>query len=240
VCNAEGVSAAEPVSRDARLRAGLRAGVPFAIAGLPLSASFGIVAQEAGMSQLAAILMSAIVFAGSAQFTAIAILAQGGGIGAAVGAAALINSRFLPMGVAIGPSLPGGPLRRAAQGQAIVDASWALSSRGDGTFDRWLLFGSTAIQYASWVAGTVVGALAGGALGDPSTYGLDAAYPAFFVALLLHELRDARSRAVALLGGAIALALVPIAPAGVPVLAASLAAFVGLTASARAAARERL
>lgn len=240
MCNAGGVSAVEPASRDARLRAGLRAGVPFAIASFLLSASFGIVAHDAGMSQLAAILMSAIVFAGSAQFTAIAIVAGGGGIGAAVGAAALINSRFLPMGVALGPSLPGGPLRRAAQGQAIVDASWALSSRGDGTFDRWLLFGSTAIQYVAWVAGTVGGALAGGALGDPSTYGLDATYPAFFIALLLHELRDARSRVVAMLGGAIALALVPIAPAGVPVLAASLAALVGLTASARAAARERL
>jgi predicted branched-subunit amino acid permease len=166
-------------------------------------------------------------------------VAGGGGIGAALGAAALINSRFVPMGVALAPSLPGGPLRRAAQGQAIVDASWALSSRGDGTFDRWLLFGSTAIQYVGWVAGTVVGALAGDALGDPSTYGLDAAYPAFFAGLLLHELRDARSRAVAALGGAIALALVPIAPVGVPVLAASVAALLGLTTSARTAARER-
>ena len=64
--------------------------------------------------------------------------------------------------------------------------------------------------------------------------------PAFFVALLLHELRDGRSRAVAALGGAIALALVPIAPPGVPVLAASLAALVGLTSSARRVARERL
>jgi predicted branched-subunit amino acid permease len=161
-------------------------------------------------------------------------------VGAAVGAAALINSRFLPMGVAIASSLPGGPLRRAAQGQAIVDASWALSSRGDGTFDRWLLFGSTAVQYAGWVAGTLVGALAGNALGNPDSYGLDAVYPAFFVALLLHELRDRRSRVVAALGGAIALALVPIAPPGVPVLAASLAALVGLTSSARGAARERL
>jgi branched chain amino acid efflux pump len=238
--NRVGAAAVEPASRNARLRAGLRAGVPFAVAGCLLSVSFGIVAQDAGMSQVAAIVMSAIVFAGSAQFTAIAILSQGGTIAAAIGAAALINSRFLPMGVALAPSLPGGPVRRAAQGQAIVDASWAVSNRGDGTFDRWLLFGSTAVQYVGWVAGTVVGALAGHALGDPHRYGLDAIYPAFFVALLLHELRDRRSRAVAALGGTIALALVPFAPAGVPVLAASLAALVGLTSSARAAARERL
>jgi 4-azaleucine resistance transporter AzlC len=240
VCKAGAVTVAAPASRKARLRAGVRAGIPFGVAGALLSVSFGIVAQDAGMSQVAAIVMSAIVFAGSAQFTAIAILSQGGTIAAAIGAAALINSRFLPMGVALAPSLPGGPVRRAAQGQAIVDASWAVSSRGDGTFDRWLLFGSTAVQYVGWVAGTVVGALAGNALGDPDAYGLDAVYPAFFVALLLHELRDRRSRVVAALGGAIALALVPIAPPGVPVLAASTAALVGLASSARGVAHERL
>ena len=158
-------------------------------------------------------------------------------MGAAVVAAALINSRFLPMGVALGPSLPGGPLRRAAQGQAIVDASWAISSRGDGTFDRWRLFGSTAVQYLGWVAGTVAGAFGGGALGDPAALGLDAVYPAFFLALLIHEARDGRARGVAALGAFIALVLVPIAPPGVPVLVASLAALVGLTRNARAAAR---
>src|SRR3954470_7243978 len=153
---------AHPNVRRQRLREGLRAGVPFAIAGSLLALSFGVVAKGAGLSAGAAIAMSAIVFAGSAQFTAIAILAQGGTVGAAVLAAALVNSRFLPMGVAIGPSLPGGPVRRAAQGQAIVDASWAIASRGDGTFDRWLLFGSTAVQYLGWGGGPV----GGGARGD--------------------------------------------------------------------------
>jgi 4-azaleucine resistance transporter AzlC len=233
------VSVAEPVDRKARLLDGVRAGVPIAVAGSLLSVSFGVVAQETGLSPTAAIVMSAIVFAGSAQFAAIAIIGQGGSALAAIVAAALMNSRFLPMGVALGPSLPGGRLRRGVQGQAIVDASWALSSRGDGTFDRWLLFGSTAIQYVGWVIGTVVGVLGGDALGDPAALGLDAIYPAFFVALLLHELRDGRARGVAALGAVIALALVPIAPGGLPILAASLAAFVGLTRSARAAAHER-
>ncbi len=226
-------------TRRAGLREGVRAGAPFAIAGGLLALSFGVVAQGAGLSAGAAIAMSAIVFAGSAQFTAIAILTQGGTVGAAVLAAALVNSRFLPMGVAIGPSLPGGPLRRAAQGQTIVDASWAIASRGDGTFDRWLLFGSSAIQYVGWVGGTIVGALGGNILGDPETLGLDAIYPAFFLALLLNEVGDARARLVALLGAIIALVLIPVAPAGVPVLAASLAALVGLHRTAReAAARE--
>jgi 4-azaleucine resistance transporter AzlC len=223
-------------SVNARLRAGVRAGLPFAIAGSLVAMSFGVVAQGAGLSAGAAIAMSAIVFAGSAQFTAIAILSQGGTVAAAVLGAALVNSRFLPMGVALGPSLPGGPLRRAAQGQTIVDASWAIAARGDGTFDRWLLFGSSAIQYVGWVGGTIVGALGGNVLGDPDKVGLDAVYPAFFLALLIEELGDRRSRLVAVLGGLIALALVPVAPGGVPVLAASLAALVGLHSSARAAA----
>jgi 4-azaleucine resistance transporter AzlC len=218
---------------------GVRAGMPFAIAGGLLALSFGVVAESAGLTPLAAIAMSAIVFAGSAQFTAIAILAQGGTVAAAVLAAALVNSRFLPMGVALGPSLPGGPLRRAAQGQAVVDASWAIAGRGDGTFDRWLLFGSTAVQYLGWVGGTVAGALGGNVLGDPETLGLDAIYPAFFLALLVNELGDRRARFVALVGGIVALALVPVAPAGVPVLAASLASLVGLHTSARSEAAER-
>jgi 4-azaleucine resistance transporter AzlC len=209
-------------------RAGFRAGAPFAVAGGLLALSFGVVAQDAGLSAVAAIVMSAIVFAGSAQFAAIAILAQGGTVGAAVAAAALMNSRFLPMGVALAPSLPGGPVRRGLQGQPVVDASWALASRPDGTFDRWLLFGSSAIQYVSWVGGTVVGAIWGEGLGDPRALGLDAIYPAFFLALLIAEARSGRALGVAALGALIALVLIPFAPPGVPVLLASLAALVGL------------
>jgi 4-azaleucine resistance transporter AzlC len=228
-----------PHDRRQRLRDGMRAGMPFAVAGSLLALSFGVVAQSAGLSAGEAIAMSAIVFAGSAQFTAIAIIAQGGTVAAAVLAAALVNSRFLPMGVALGPSLPGGPMRRAAQGQAIVDASWGIAGRGDGTFDRWLLFGSTLVQYVGWVGGTIAGALGGNALGDPEALGLDAVYPAFFLALLIGELTDRRSRLVAALAALIALALVPVTPAGVPVLAASLASLVGLHASARADALAR-
>ena len=207
---------------------GLRTGVPFAVAGGLLSLSFGVVAQDAGLSAVAAIVMSAIVFAGSAQFAAVAIVAAGGSVGAAVAAAALMNSRFLPMGVALAPSLPGGPLKRAAQGQPVVDASWAIAARGDGTFDRWLLFGTTAVQYVTWVLGTVVGALWGEALGEADSLGLDAIYPAFFLGLLIREVRSGRSFGVAALGALIALVLIPFTPPGVPVLAASLAALVGL------------
>jgi 4-azaleucine resistance transporter AzlC len=229
---------AETRSPRARFREGLKLGVPFAIAGFLVAVSFGIVAVGVGLSAVAAIVMSMIVFAGSAQFAAIAILAAGGGVGSAIGAAALMNSRFLPMGVALAPSLPGRALWRAAQGQTVVDASWALAAREDGTFDRWLLFGSTSIQYLTWTTGTALGALGGDLLGDPDRLGLDAIYPAFFVALLVSEARSRRARSAAALGALIALALVPFAPAGVPVLAASAGALLGLTQRARAEAQE--
>lgn len=220
-------------------RDGMRAGLPFALAAVLLSISFGVVAQQVGFTALEAIVMSFLVYAGSAQFTAVAILAQGGGAGAAISAATLMNSRFLAMGAALAPSLPGGPLKRAAQGQTVVDASWALASRGDGTFDRRMLFGSSAVQFIGWQAGTIAGALSADVVGDPERLGLDALYPAFFLALLMAEARSGRGRAVAALGALIALALVPVAPAGVPVLVAAAAALVGLTRSARADAERQ-
>jgi 4-azaleucine resistance transporter AzlC len=198
-----------------------------------LSASFGVVARDAGLSDAQAIVMSLVVFAGSAQFAAVAIIGAGGSLGAALVAAALVNSRFLAMGIALAPSLPGRPLRRALQGQTVVDASWAMALREDGTFDRWFLFGATAPQYVTWALGTVVGVLARGALGDVNRFGLDAVFPAFFLALLMSELRSPRTRGVALAGAVIALALTPFTPAGVPILAASTAALWGLRTGAR-------
>lgn len=209
-------------------RRGLRLGVPYAAVGFVLSMSFGVLAVQVGVTPLQAVALSVLVFGGSAQFAALAIIGAGGGIAAALGAATLMHSRFLAMGIALAPSLRGGPLRRAVEGQASVDSAWALASRGDGSFDRGLLFGTTAPQYASWVLGTVAGAYGGDLLGDPGALGLDALFPTFFLGILVAELRRPRARVAALLGGGIALALVPFTPAGVPVLAASVAALVGL------------
>jgi 4-azaleucine resistance transporter AzlC len=209
-------------------RIGIRLGIPFAVVGFVLSMSFGVLARQAGFSPLQAILTAAIVFAGSAQFAGLAVLASGGTAAAAIAAGTLMNGRFLAMGTALAPSLPGGPLKRAAQGQAVVDASWALANRGDGTFDRWLLFGTTMPQYVTWVLGTVLGALGGDFLGDTDRLGLDAVFPTFFLGILVAELRAPRSRFVALCGAAIALALVPFTPPGVPILVAAVAALLGL------------
>jgi 4-azaleucine resistance transporter AzlC len=195
--------------------------------------SFGISAHAAGVPGLAAIAMSAFVYAGSAQFAAVAILAQGGSVLAAVVAAALMNARYIAMGVAIGPSLKGGPTRRALEGQAVVDASWALANRGDGRFDRHTLFGSSAPQYVTWLAGTIVGVVAGGVLPHPEDLGVDAIFPAFFLALLLAELKSAEAGAVAAGGAVVAVVLGLLAPAGIGILAASAVAFAGAIGARR-------
>ena len=109
----------------------MRIGIPYAAAGLLLAISFGVLAQPL-MGNVAPIVMSALLFAGSAQFAATAVLAAGGGAGAAIAAGILLNLRYVPMGIALAPSLRGGPLRRAAIGQAMIDFSWAAASRGGG------------------------------------------------------------------------------------------------------------
>jgi predicted branched-subunit amino acid permease len=147
---------------------------------------------------------------------------------AAIVAAVLLNGRYGPMSLASAPALEGGRARRALEAQLVVDESWALASRRDGTFDRPTLLVTGLILYAGWVAGTLVGVLAGEALGNPEDLGMDAAFPALFLALLATQITSRRALAAALLGAALALALVPLTPPGVPVIAATAACLIGL------------
>jgi len=181
------------------------------------------------MGGAAAIAMSVFVFAGAAQFGATAVLASGGGATTAILTGVMLNARFLPMGVAIAGALPGGKLARALQGQALVDASWAVAHLGEGRFDRHLLIGATIPQYVGWVLGTLLGGVGAGALGDPKDFGLDAVFPAFFLGLLLAEGSGSRlARIVALTGAAIAVVFIPLLPPGLPILLAATAALLGL------------
>jgi len=213
-------------ARDS-VRAGVRVGIPLAAASLLVGLSFGVLAEPV-MGSVAPIVMSAIVFAGSAQFAATAVLADGGGAAAAILAGTLLNARFLPMGIALAPSTHGRRLWRALVGQAMIDASWALAVRGEGRFDIHYMLGATLVNYPAWVAGTALGVFGGAVLGDPSDLGLDAIFPAFFLGLLANELRNPRSIGAAAIGAGVALALTPFAPPGVPVLAACTGALLGL------------
>jgi 4-azaleucine resistance transporter AzlC len=212
--------------QTSRIRHGVRAALPLAIAPFLFGAAFGVLALDAGFGTVGAVAMSATTFAGSAQFAAATILDDGGGVAAAVVAALLLNARYVPLSLAVASIFPGSRRRRAVASQLIVDESWALAGRS-GRFEYGVLLGAGALLYVLWVGGTALGTLVGD-LFDPEAVGLDAAFPALFLALLVPYVRTRRSLGAALLAAAITLVLIPVAPAGVPIVAASLACLLGL------------
>jgi 4-azaleucine resistance transporter AzlC len=222
-------------------RDGFKAILPLMPAIVAFGASFGVLARAAGVDALAAVAMSATTFAGSAQFAVVSVLGAGGTAAAAIGAAVLLNGRYVPMSVAASGAFRGGPVRRLVEAQLLVDESWALSSR-EGGFDRRVLLGAGGLLYLGWNAGTAAGVLAGDSLTDPSTLGLDAAFPALFLALLAPLVRSAYDRTPALaamLGAGIALVLTPVTPAGLAVIAATAACLLGFTRPRRKPASRR-
>lgn len=190
--------------------------------------SFGVLAKASGMGSLAPVVMSMTTFAGSAQFAAASVIGTGGGALAAIGAASLLNTRYAPISLTVAPSMGGSWPSRLLQSQLIVDESWAVAQAGGGRVDRRTLIGAGALLWVFWVGGTTVGVLGAGFIGDPARYGLDAAFPALFLALLVALVDSRRALLAAVLGATIALALVPFSAAGVPIIAASLACLVGL------------
>ena len=211
---------------ESRTRDGVRAALPLAIAPLLFGASFGLLAIEAGIGASGAVAMSATTFAGSAQFAAASILETGGGAAAAIVAALLLNARYVPLSLAVASIFPGSRRRRAVESQLIVDESWALAGRR-GPFEYGVLVGAGLLLYVVWVGGTALGTVIGDLL-DPEAIGVDAAFPALFLALLAPYLRSRRALLTVLVAGAITLVLIPVAPPGVPIVAASLAALLGL------------
>jgi 4-azaleucine resistance transporter AzlC len=206
------------------------------ILALPLAAaigmfgiSFGVLAaSDPAFGGLAAMVMSATTFAGSAQFAALSVLSAGGNAVAAIVAAVLLNLRYLPIGVSVAPSMRAGVLGRFLASQLVVDESWAVAARRGGRFDVRTLIVVGAVMWLAWVGGTAIGVVGGSAIGDPNALGLDGGLAALFLALVWPQLRERRSQVVALLGAAIALGLVPLTPAGLPIIAAATAALVGL------------
>ena len=207
--------------------AGARALLPLSPAVVLFGASFGVLSQSAGFDPAAAIVMSATTFAGSAQFAVISVLGAGGTLLAAVAAAVLLNARYGPMGLAAAHTFSGGWLRRTLESQLLVDESWAISQQG-GRFDRRRMLGAGMVLYVGWLGGTALGVAVGTGLGDPATLGLDAAFPALFLALMVPLIRSRNALAAAVAGAGIALLLTPLTPAGVPVIAATLAVLFGL------------
>jgi 4-azaleucine resistance transporter AzlC len=212
--------------QPATIRDGVRAALPLVLAPFLFGAAFGVLALDAGMGAAGAVAMSATTFAGSAQFAAASILDDGGGAAAAIVAALLLNARYVPLSLAVSSIFPGRRRRRVVESQLIVDESWALAGRS-GRFEYGVLVGVGIVLYVLWVGGTAVGTVAGDVL-DPEAIGLDAAFPALFLALLAPYLRTRRARLTAVAAAGITLVLLPLTPPGTPIVAASLAALIGL------------
>jgi 4-azaleucine resistance transporter AzlC len=210
-----------------RVRDGVRAALPLVPGPLLFGLTFGVFAEAAGMGTVAAIVMSATTFAGSAQFAAASVLDNGGTVLAAIISAVLLNARYAGMSIAVASIFPGGRARRFVESQLIVDESWALSGRS-GRFEWPILVGAGLLLYVLWVSSTAVGTVAGDLLGDPNDLGLDAAFAALVLALARPYLRSRRALAAAALAAVITLVLLPVAPAGVPLVAAAIACLVGL------------
>lgn len=218
----------EPIrTRAAGFSAGVRASLPLCIALVAFGASFGLLARANGFGILAPLLMSMTTFTGASQFAVVSILGGGGGLGAAVVAAVLLASRYLPIGLTVAPALEGPPAGRFVQAQLVIDESWAVANRGDGTVDRGTLLGAGAALYVSWQIGTVIGLVGGDLIGDPNRLGLDAAFPALFLGLLVPQLRSRQALLAAVAGALIALTLTPFTRVGIPVVAASFACLAG-------------
>lgn len=205
------------VASEDSLGAGLRAGLPIGLPMVLIGISFGVTARSYGWGVVAPIVMSLLVFGGAGQIATLGVLGAGGSVPAAVLAGGLVNLRFLIAGLAIGTGLHGGVLRRSLLSQSIVDASVVLARTNAGYGGRRLV-GSTVPQWLGWQVGTVVGVFLAGVLANPDRYGIDALFPAFFFVLLLREVRGRALLEVAVGAAVLAGALIPVAPAGVPVV----------------------
>ena len=182
--------------------------------------SFGAIAVGAGFDIWLPIALSLLVFAGAAQFLFVGIIAAGGSPLAALIAALLVNSRHFPFGLAVSDVLGSG-LARIVGSHLITDESSAFTLNQHDPDRRRAAFWTCGVGiFVVWNVGVAIGALTGGLIDDTDTFGLDAAFPAVLLALVLPALRDRNTRRAAAVGAVIAVLASPWLPAGIPVLLA--------------------
>ncbi len=200
------------------VRDGLAVGVATGAYGI----SFGAVGVSSGLSVLQTCALSLLVFTGASQFALVGVLAAGGAPLSGAVTALMLGTRNTLYGLRLAPMLRWTGWRRVAAAHMVIDESTAMALTRDGTAAARVGFLSAGLSvFALWNAATLGGALAGTALGDPRTYGLDAAVGAAFLALLWPRLTERTHQAVAVCAAVLALGLVPVTPAGVPVLASA-------------------
>lgn len=215
----------------------LRAAVGIGLYAAAFGASFGAVSVGSGLSLAQTMVLSLVMFSGASQFAFAGVAAAGGSPFTAAAAALLLAVRNGFYGVSLAEVFAPRGWGRLGTAHFVIDETTAMAvGQPTPALQRYAFWTTGAILCGLWQIGTLAGALAGAAV-DPAAFGLDAAAPAVFLALLWPRLASAAQRWVAVAGAGVALALVPLVPQGVPVIAAAAVAVVAglLPASHRAA-----
>jgi 4-azaleucine resistance transporter AzlC len=207
--------------RPSILRSSLALGAAVGVFGV----SFGVIATGADLSIPMTCAFSMFVFTGATQFAAVSVIASGGSPLSAVGSGLLLGLRHIGYGLALDRTFPRSTRRRLPAAQFLIDESTAMAlAQPDPDAGRFAFWATGLAVFACWNAGTLIGAIFGSVLGDPATLGLDAVFPAAFLILLTALVRPTEGRVAAAVGALIALALIPLLAAGLPIVLAGVAA----------------
>ncbi len=218
------------MSGDPIVRGALSIGVATGV----YAVSFGVLSVAAGFSVVQTCVMSLVCFTGASQLTFASVIAAGGGVAGALPPALLLAGRNTLYAFSLRGVLSGTVPKRALRAQVVVDETTAMAHAQPTIHAKRRAFDLTALcLFSAWNAGTLIGAVAGHGLGNPRDYGLDAMFPAVFLALLAPQLRGPDAVRAAVAGGLVALALVTVTPAGVPIIASALGAVPVLLAAER-------
>lgn len=201
--------------------------------------SFGAVSVSSGLDVLQTCVLSLLMFTGASQFAMVGVIASGGAPLSGALTALLLGTRNTLYGLRLAPLLAWTGRRRVGAAHLLIDESTAMAVTRRTTAGARVGFLTTGGSiFVLWNLFTLLGAIGGTAIGDPRTYGLDAAVGAAFLALLWPRLQQRRTVLVALLAAAVALGMVPVTAAGIPVLVAGgVVLLVGLLARPDGAAR---
>lgn len=210
-------SALSQAERSGIVRDGIAVGLATGAYGI----GFGAVSEASGLTVAQTCVLSLLMFTGASQFALVGVVAAGGAPLSGAATALLLGTRNTLYGLRMAPLLQWRGWRRAGAAHVLIDESTAMAVNRGSTEAARLGFVTTGLAvFVLWNAATAVGAFAGEAVGNPGTYGLDAAVGAAFLALLWPRLKDRRNILVGVLGAAVAISLVPATAPGVPVLAA--------------------
>ncbi|SNX64436.1 predicted branched-subunit amino acid permease [Streptomyces sp. TLI_55] len=212
------------------VRDALGVGVAVGLSGF----AFGVTSAGSGLTVMQTCALSLLVFTGASQFALVGALAAGGNPLTAAAGAFFLGVRNAFYGLRLSQLLALPRVVRPFAAQWVIDETAAVALAQKGRRQVRIGFAVTGLSlYVLWNLTTLLGALGAEAIGDTDAWGLDAAGPAVFLALLAPMLKSGTERAVAGLAVLLGLGLLPVLPAGVPVLAAALAAPVVLWAEGR-------